>query len=329
LCILINILYCDICVLLWSLICNDNNTFVNWYLQHYDSQDPKMYFVKLEAYFRTKQLHEDAWLSAMQEFMTDDVLYVIEDIPEADKDTYLNLKRTLIDHYRLTPIAKMNLSAKLARRFQLLGESPEIFINDVIRQCKRLDCDTDTIIQHLKHGFNINIQRYIALKPPLEGDMASLIQVAREADIMTPTSPDAKDIAEQLKEMQAQITALTLKPWIHMVVHGDNSQAIGSSNVHPKKEQPSTHTDHNTENYARGGNSYIQPNRGQQPSYANTSSENHARGGNTNFQTYSDQQQYHADYSTARYRGDISGGKYKQKNTYSAKTMKYSQYCRA
>jgi hypothetical protein len=33
LCILINILYCDICVLLWSLICNDNNTFVNWYLQ--------------------------------------------------------------------------------------------------------------------------------------------------------------------------------------------------------------------------------------------------------------------------------------------------------
>jgi hypothetical protein len=127
----------------------------------YDSQDLKMYFVKLEAYFRTRQLHEDAWLSAMQEFMTDDVLYVIEDIPEDDKDTYHNLERTLIDHYRLTPVAKINLSAKLARRFQLPGESAEIFINDVIRQCKRLDCDTDTIIQHLKRGFNVSIQRYL------------------------------------------------------------------------------------------------------------------------------------------------------------------------
>jgi hypothetical protein len=62
----------------------------------YDSHDPKLWFMKLEAYFRAKKMHPDTWLAAINGFLSDTVLYAIEDIPDDDKDTYPKLKKKII-----------------------------------------------------------------------------------------------------------------------------------------------------------------------------------------------------------------------------------------
>jgi hypothetical protein len=99
----------------------------------YNSHDPKLWFIKLEEYFRARRMPENTWLAAINGFLSDEGLYAIEDIPEPDRDTYAKLKDKIIGYYKLTPIAKINLSAELAKRFQLPDEPAETFINDVVK----------------------------------------------------------------------------------------------------------------------------------------------------------------------------------------------------
>jgi hypothetical protein len=151
----------------------------------YDSHAPKLWFVKLESYFKARKMTSDTWLPAINGFLSDTVLYAIEDIPPQERNSCQKLKAKIIEYYKLTPIARMNLSSEVAKRFQLPGELVETFINDVVKRSKRLEFPAASIVDHLKRGFRGEIQKYLAIKPPLGDSLAALIQAAREAETMT------------------------------------------------------------------------------------------------------------------------------------------------
>jgi hypothetical protein len=183
----------------------------------YNSHDPKLWFIKLESYFRARKMAQETWLSAMNGFLSDTVIYAIEDIPLHERNTYAKLRTKLIEYYKLTPIARMNLSSELAKRFQLPGELVETFINDVVKQSKRLDFPAASIVDHLKRGFRAEVQRYMAIKPPHGDSLAALIQAAREAETMTVEMLDTTGIASQLKQLQEQITKIQINPTVNFV----------------------------------------------------------------------------------------------------------------
>jgi hypothetical protein len=58
----------------------------------YDSHDPKLWFIKLEAYFRARKMGQDTWLAAIIGFLSDTVLYAIDDIPDIERNSYIKLK---------------------------------------------------------------------------------------------------------------------------------------------------------------------------------------------------------------------------------------------
>jgi hypothetical protein len=126
----------------------------------------------------------------------------------------------------LTSVAKIKLSSDLAKRFQLPGEPVETFINDVVKKSKRLVFPGNSIAEHLKRGFRAEIQRYLALRPPNGDDLAALIQAAREAETMTVEALDTTGIASQLRQMQAQISKISIKPVIDFADHENTDRNI-------------------------------------------------------------------------------------------------------
>jgi hypothetical protein len=96
----------------------------------------------------------------------------------------------------------------------------------VIKKSKRLEFTANNIAEHLKRGFRGEIQRYLALKPPNGDDLAALIQTAREAETMTLEPLDTTGIASQLKQMQAQIAKISIKPVINLADHENTDYNI-------------------------------------------------------------------------------------------------------
>jgi hypothetical protein len=271
----------------------------------YDSHDPKLWFTKLEAYFRARRMQEDTWLAAINGFLSGEVLYAIEDIPADDRDSYQKLKVKISSYYKLTPIAKINLLAELAKRFQLPGEPAETFINDVVKKSKRLEFKTDTILKHLKRGFRGEIQRYLSLKPPANGDLAALIQTAREADSMTPEPLDTAGITSQLKQMQEQIAKIIVGPGINSADHENTNYNIPLPPPPPPRiiYRDAPPYEYRQDNY-RG--TYNNNPRGSNRGYGNNNRggySNSTRGGYGNSRGG-----YRSDTPALGYRNDANGG---------------------
>jgi hypothetical protein len=173
--------------------------------------DSNLWFDKLKAYFFLKRIPDTQHLDCLKTFLSDSVLYAITDLPREQCGTFEQLKKAIIDLYAVTPGMRISLSAELARRVQLPGESIESYTQDVIKKAKKIDLKNDLIVDQLLKGFNPSIQQFIIMRSPVPKELSALLKVAREAESLVITSVDNTAITRQLTELRSQLQEMNNK----------------------------------------------------------------------------------------------------------------------